>query len=89
MSATEKDPYKYSLPLYRSLTEPILLAGAPPIMIVFNFMIMAIFLFSFHFIWILPLNAAIHFGVIYITKQDPQAFDCLIAYLHQKSQYNT
>lgn len=85
----EKNPYRFSLSLYRSLTEPILMAGAPPMMIVFNFMIMCIFLFSFHFIWILPLNLAIHFGVIYVTKQDPQAFDCLVAYLHQESSYHT
>ena len=89
MSDKEKDPYRFSLPLYRSLTEQILLAGAPPMMIVFNFMIMSIFLFSFHFIWILPLNIAIHIGVCYVTKSDPQAFECLVAYLHQKNYYNT
>jgi type IV secretion system protein VirB3 len=79
----------FSLPLYRALTEPILLAGAPPQMIVFNAMIFSIFVFSFHFFWIIPLNVIIHFGIIYVTKKDPQAFECLSAYLHQKSSYQT
>ena len=75
----------FSLPLYRALTEPILMVGAPPQMIVFNAMIFSIFVFSFHFFWIIPLNALIHFGTIYVTKKDPQAFECLVAYLHQKN----
>ncbi len=85
----EEAPADFSLPLYRSLTEPILFAGAPRPVIVLNLVVMFIFLISLHFIWIVPLNLAIHFGAIYITKQDPQAFECLLVYLHQKKTYNT
>lgn len=85
----EEAPADFSLPLYRSLTEPILFAGAPRPVIVLNLVVMFIFLISLHFIWIVPLNLFIHFGAIYITKQDPQAFECLLVYLHQKKTYNT
>ncbi|WP_315374405.1 VirB3 family type IV secretion system protein [uncultured Selenomonas sp.] len=79
----------FSLPLYRALTEQILMLGAPPQMIVFNAIIFCIFVFSFHFFWIIPLNVAIHVLIIYVTKKDPQAFECLVAYLHQRKSYHT
>ena len=85
----EKDPTRFDLPLFRSLTEPIMFMGAPRPVIVLNLVVMFIFLISLHFIWIIPFNLAIHFGAIYITKQDPQAFDCLLIYLHQKKSYRT
>ncbi|MEN6623228.1 MAG: VirB3 family type IV secretion system protein [Smithella sp.] len=85
----EKDPLGFRLPLYRSLTEQILLAGAPASVIVANAAIMGIFILSLQFFWIIPLNILIHFGAIYLTKQDPQYFDCLLKYMRTKDYYCT
>ena len=85
----EKSPLGFRFPLYRSLTEQILLAGAPKTIIILNTVIMAIFVLSLHFIWILPLNAIIHFGAIFFTKQDDQFFDCLLKYIRNKNYYCT
>lgn len=83
-------PAGFQLPLYRSLTEQILLAGAPKNVIVFNAMIGAFFLMTLHFIWILPFNVLIYFGSIYCTSQiDEQFFACLLRYIRKKDYYST
>ena len=89
MKKDEEQPLGFQLPLYRSLTEQILIAGAPKSVIVVNSMVMAIFILSLHFFWILPLNLIIHYGAIYLTKQDDQLFDCLLKYTRSKNYYCT
>ena len=79
---------EFKLPLFAALTEPVLLMGAPPAMIVFNLCLAGIFVLSFHFFWVIPLNLAIHAATIYATKQDAAAFDCLRCYMQQKRNYN-
>lgn len=86
--AEEKRQMEFKLPLFAALTEPVLLMGAPPAMIVFNLCLAGIFVLSFHFFWVIPLNIAIHGAVIYVTKQDADAFYCLRSYMQQKRNYN-
>jgi type IV secretion system protein VirB3 len=85
----ENIPTGFRLPLYRSLTEQILMAGAPKSVIVLNGTVMAFFILSMHFFWIVPLNIVVHFGAIYLTKKDDQLFDCLKVYIHKKNYYCT
>ena len=85
----EKKAIGYQLPLYRALTEQDLLLGAPKSVIVVNGVILSIFLISFHFVWILPLNLLIHFGAIYLSQYDEQFFDCLLRYFKAKDYYCT
>lgn len=82
-------PVGFRLPLYRSLTEEILLAGAPKGMIVLNVSLMAFFIMTMHFLWIIPLNIVIHIGAVFLTKQDDRFFDCLRIYIGQKNYYGT
>jgi type IV secretory pathway TrbD component len=89
MAKEEENQLGFRLPLYRSLTEQILIVGAPKSVIVVNSMVMAIFILSLHFFWIIPLNLLIHFGAIYLTKQDDQFFDCLLKYIRNKNYYCT
>ena len=77
------------LPLYRALTEQLLVAGAPRSIIVLNFCLAAIFIMALHFIWILPLNIAIHCGAVYVSKSDDQFFDALRRFLNKKKYYST
>ena len=85
----EKGQMEFKLPLFAALTEPVLLMGAPPPMIVFNVCLAGIFVLSFHFLWVIPLNLAIHGAAIYATKQDADAFECLRSYMQQNRNYNT
>jgi type IV secretion system protein VirB3 len=71
------------------LTEQLLVAGAPRGMIVMNFCLAAIFIMALHFIWILPLNIAIHCGAVYVNKSDDQFFDALRRFLNKKKYYST
>ncbi|WP_333595636.1 VirB3 family type IV secretion system protein [Anaerospora hongkongensis] len=87
--AEEKSQLGYQLPLYRSLTEQVLIAGAPKSVIVVNAMIMGIFILSLQFFWILPMNLLIHFGAIYISRHDEQFFDCFLRYIKAKDYYCT
>ncbi len=84
----EKRQMEFKLPLFAALTELVLLMEAPPPMIVFNVCLAGIFVLSFHFFWVIPLNLAIHAANIYVTKQDAAAFDCLRCYMQQKRNYN-
>lgn len=86
--AEEKGQMEFKLPLFAALTEPVLLMGAPPAMIVFNVCLAGIFVLSFHFFWVIPLNLAIHVATIYVSKQDADAFECLRCYMQQKRNYN-
>lgn len=86
---TEKENGGSVLPLYRALTQQLLVAGAPRSIIVFNFCIAAIFIMALHFIWIIPLNIAIHCGAVYVSKSDDQFFDAFRRYLHKQHYYST
>lgn len=81
-------PWQY-LPFYRSLSEQILLFGVPKPVIVLNAVLAYIFLFNFHFIYIIPVCILVHAGSIYLAKDDDQFFDCLKKYIHTKNYYCT
>ncbi|WP_037355179.1 VirB3 family type IV secretion system protein [Selenomonas sp. FC4001] len=86
--SNDKKRMEFKLPLFSALTEPVLLMGAPPFMIVFNICVAGVFVLSFHFFWVIPLNIAIHAATIYVTKQDADAFECLRSYMQQGRTYN-
>lgn len=79
----------HQLPMFRSLTEEILLFGAPKSLIVLNTAVAAIFILSFHFFFILILNLALHILAVSLSKKDGQIFDCLLMYIRQKNYYGT
>jgi type IV secretion system protein VirB3 len=79
----------FELPFYRSLSEQILLLGAPKAILILNGLIMVLFIVDFSFWMIIPINLLIHFGCIYLAKNDDQFFDCLRAYIHKKNYYCT
>lgn len=82
-------PAGFRLPLFRSLTEQVLVLGAPRGFMVMNLMMLAIFVVSFHFFYIVPLHVILHFGAIYLAKHDAQFFECLKLYLRKKDYYCT
>ena len=77
------------LPFYRSLSERILLLGAPKPILILNGMILVLFIVDFHFWPIIPVSLAVHFLCIYVSKNDDQFFECLRSYIHKKKYYCT
>lgn len=78
----------YDVPLHRSLTEKILLAGAPREIVLMNCGLLVMFIFILHFLYIIPFCLAIHLAAVYTTKYDAQFFDCFLAYLKTKKYYS-
>lgn len=83
-----RDSGGVELPLYRALTEQLLVAGAPRSMIVLNFCIATVFIMALHFLWIIPLNIIIHCGAAYVSKSDDQFFDAFRRYINKKHYYS-
>lgn len=74
-------------PLLKSLTQQILLCGAPRKIIILNTMFAFLFILSFKTFYLIPINLIIHCLSVYITKFDEQFFDCLHRYLSKKKFY--
>ncbi|MGL5257600.1 MAG: VirB3 family type IV secretion system protein [Proteocatella sp.] len=88
MDENESYPW-YGLPFYRSLSEQILMFGAPKGILILNGLLGFLFIVDFNFFWIIPVNILLHFGCIYLAKNDDQFFDCLREYIHKKNYYCT
>ena len=76
------------LPFYLSLSEQLLLLGAPKPVLAINGLVMILVIIDFHFYWIIPINLLVHFGCIYLARNDQQFFDCLRAYVPKKDYYS-
>ena len=79
----------YHLPFYRSLTEHILVLGAPRSVLVVNAIITFIFVMRFHFLYFLAFSVVIHLLCIYISKDDALFFDCACQYFKRRNYYCT
>jgi len=79
----------YELPLYHAMIDKILLFGAPIVPIVLNISLAVLFIFYFHFFWILIVTAVIHYACTRLSKNDAQFFDCLFVYQRKKKYYST
>ena len=77
------------LPFYRSLSEQVLMLGVPKVVLVLNGLVAFLFVVNFHFWYILIVNAIVHFGAIYLAKNDDQFFECLQNYQSKKNYYST
>lgn len=85
----QADASWFEIPLFRGLTDQILTLGVPRKVLALNALFGFIFIMDFHFVWIIPVCIAIHFGSVYICKSDDQFFDCLQGYLGKKNYYST
>jgi type IV secretory pathway TrbD component len=76
----------YEVPLYRSLTEPVLLAGAPRAVAVLNGTIAAALGLGLR-LWLAGLLLWIvgHSIAVFAAKRDPDFVQVLIRHLRQKS----
>jgi type IV secretion system protein VirB3 len=77
----------FAVPLHRSLTTPLLLAGAPRALAILNGTFTAALGLGLHCFWALPLGVLVHGLAVLAAKHDPQYFEVLRTHLHRKSYY--
>jgi type IV secretion system protein VirB3 len=71
-------PEGFEVPLHRSLTEPMLLAGLPRTVALVLWTTAGAFAFGLHQVWVLPIGIAVHLAAAAVTKSDPYFFDVLL-----------
>ena len=76
----------FEVPLHRSLTEPILLAGVPRKIAILNGTMIAAFGLGLHSFWSIVFGVVLHFALVAFARKDPQVFDIFPAFLKEKDR---
>lgn len=77
----------FSVPVHRSLTQPILLGGAPREFAILNGTIGAALLLGLHSYLGVPICIALHGVAVALTKQDPSFLDTFRRHINHKPYY--
>ena len=83
----DEDVPGYVIPVHRSLTAPLLLAGAPRALAILNGTLTAALGLGLHCLYAIPLGVLLHGVAVLAAKHDPQYFEVLRAHLHRQSYY--
>ncbi len=76
------------IPIHQSLTQPLLLAGAPRTLAILNGTVAAAVTLGLQSLYALPACLAIHLISVALAKKDPYFLQVLTRSLHKKSYYN-
>ena len=79
----------YEIPIHRSLTEKMMIAGVPRALAIINGTMATGFGLSFHSWWVLPIFFIIHIAAVLAHKKDPQAFEVFQRHVRHKTYYDT
>jgi type IV secretion system protein VirB3 len=77
----------FTVPVHRSLTTPLLMAGAPRSLAILNGTLTAALGLGLHCLWAFPLGILVHIVAVIAAKQDPYYFECLRVHLPKKAYY--
>jgi len=78
----------FEIPVHKSLTEPILLAGVPRRIAIINGAMMAAFGFGGQSLLAIPIGLAFHVLFAALTRIDPNFFDVLFRNLKRKAKWS-
>ncbi len=78
----------FQIPIHRSLTQQILIAGVPREMAIINGTITSAIVLGLHSFWGFPLGLIIHLVAMHLTKEDEQFFDTFRRQIKQKKYYH-
>lgn len=81
-------PEGYYVPLHRSLTEPVLIAGVPRDFFFMNWSAGIAITISFTIYPFLIITFILHALMIYVTKKDPQYFGALRRHINDKKYFD-
>jgi type IV secretion system protein TrbD len=83
-------PDGYEVPLFTSLTQPILLGGVPRSFAIVNVTLSACLAIGMQLWWLgIPLGLVMHGVAYFFTKRDPYFFEILRRHLWQKPHYES
>ena len=77
----------FEVPIHRSLTQQITLAGVPREIAILNGTTVAAFGLGLHSYWSIPVGIVLHLLAVVAAKKDPQFFECFRRHIKQKSYY--
>lgn len=77
----------FTIPIHRSLTLQIMLAGVPRDIAILNGTFVAAFGLGLHSYWSIPVGIVLHVLAVMATKKDPQFFGCFRRHIKQKNYY--
>lgn len=72
------------VPLHRSLTQPILMAGLPRNLALLLWTATAAFALGLHQLWVLPLAVLLHLVFAAMARRDPFFFDVIVRAVGQR-----
>jgi type IV secretion system protein VirB3 len=78
----------FTVPVHRSLTQPILLGGAPREFAILNGTLAAALFFGLHSFLGVPVCLIAHLAAVALAKQDPQFLDTFRRHINHKSYYS-
>jgi type IV secretion system protein VirB3 len=76
----------FEVPLHRSLTEPILIGGAPRTVALMNGIVVAAIAVGLHNLWVIVFGVAFQMLCAALTRKDPHFFEVLHAHLMEKDR---
>jgi type IV secretion system protein VirB3 len=68
----------YEVPVHRSLTEPMMVAGLPRSLGLLLWTVTSVFAFGLHQIWVLPISVTLHAVLAAAAKRDPYFYDVFL-----------
>jgi type IV secretory pathway TrbD component len=68
----------FEVPVHRSLTQPMMVAGLPRNLGILLWTTTAAFALGLHQLWVLPIAVALHAGLAAAAKRDPHFFDVFL-----------
>lgn len=78
----------FKIPIHRSLTQVIMIAGAPREMTILNGTISAALALGLHSLWAIPLGLAIQLAATHLAKEDPYFFETFRRQIKQRKYYH-
>ena len=76
----------FEVPLHTSITQPVLLAGAPRGFAILNATLALVVGLGLHLWWLgFPMGALVHTVAMLMTRHDPDWFDVVRRHLRQPS----
>ena len=78
----------FQIPIHRSLTQVIMIAGAPREMTILNGTITAALALGLHSLWAIPLSLAVQSVAAHLAKEDPYFFETFRRQIRQRNYYH-
>lgn len=79
----------FETPIYRSLTEKMMIAGVPRELAIVLGTLATMFGLGLHSWYVLPVFVVCYFAAARVHKKDPQAFDVFRRHIRMKRYYST